>query len=51
MYKIQDRQFLDAEIRGDDMSVLLYTSGTTGIAKGVMLSHWNLALSLIHIYR
>ncbi len=42
-----DRQFLDAEINGDEMAVLLYTSGTTGIAKGVMLSQYNLANNLM----
>lgn len=42
-----DRSYLDAEIIADEMGVLLFTSGTTGIAKGVMLSQTNICADLM----
>ncbi len=37
------RDFVDAKIDPNEMKILLYTSGTTDSAKGVMLNHFNIA--------
>ncbi|MDR2296253.1 MAG: AMP-binding protein, partial [Clostridiales Family XIII bacterium] len=42
-----NRDYLDARILGDEMCALIFTSGTTGVAKGVMLSHKNLAAGIV----
>jgi len=44
-----DRSFVDAEIDRNAMSILLFTSGTTSMSKGVMLSHANIAANVTSI--
>lgn len=40
---------IKAGIKADDLATLLYTSGTTGVPKGVMLSHRNITSQLIAV--
>lgn len=42
-----DRIFLDAEIDPYEMKIILFTSGTTDAAKGVMLCHKNIISNII----
>ncbi|QOJ00653.1 MAG: AMP-binding protein [Phycisphaeraceae bacterium] len=42
---------LPARAEHDDLAVLLYTSGTSGKPKGVMLSHGNLRANMSQIFR
>jgi long-chain acyl-CoA synthetase len=44
-----NRKYIEKTIDPEAMNMLLYTSGTTGLAKGVMLSHKNIISNVINM--
>ena len=49
MLRSGERSYIDAEIDAEVMNMLLFTSGTTGTAKGVMLSHKNIVSNVMNM--
>lgn len=46
-----DTSYEQHRVDPHEMSILLYTSGTTGLAKGVMLSQYNICSNIMNVLR
>ena len=48
--KGRERSFQDVNVTGEDMAILQYTGGTTGVAKGAVLTHRNMVANVQQLY-
>ena len=46
-----DRAYENHKVDPHALGILLYTSGTTGVSKGVMLSQYNICSNIVHVAR
>lgn len=44
-----NNKYIEAEINNEEMSIMLFTSGTTSMSKAVMLSHKNICTNIMDI--